>query len=63
MTHGQFAFTTSEAGLYLTCFWTNHPGELSVNLDWRIGIAAKDWDLIAKREKIEVYHIRIYTLT
>ncbi|KAL1820651.1 hypothetical protein ACET3Z_015520 [Daucus carota] len=62
VTHGQFAFTTSEAGLYLTCFWTNHPGELSVNLDWRIGIAAKDWDLIAKREKIEGVELELRKL-
>jgi len=25
-----------------------------VNLDWKIGIAAKDWDSVAKKEKIEV---------
>jgi len=25
-----------------------------VNLDWKIGIATKDWDAIAKKEKIEV---------
>ena len=27
---------------------------ISLNLDWRIGIAAKDWDSIAKKEKIDV---------
>jgi hypothetical protein len=25
-----------------------------VNLDWKIGFATKDWDAIAKKEKIEV---------
>jgi hypothetical protein len=42
----------------LACFWVdggNHGGgEVSVNLDWKIGIAAKDWDSVAKKEKIEV---------
>ncbi|KAL8232606.1 hypothetical protein R6Q57_002384 [Mikania cordata] len=56
-THGQFAFTTSESGNYLACFWVdgnNHAGNrLTVSLDWRIGIAAKDWDSVAKKEKIE----------
>ncbi|XP_071716615.1 transmembrane emp24 domain-containing protein p24delta3-like [Rutidosis leptorrhynchoides] len=56
MTHGQFAFTTTESGNYIACFWVdgNHPGSpLTVSLDWRIGIAAKDWESIAKKEKIE----------
>jgi hypothetical protein len=42
----------------LACFWVdggNHGGgEVSVNLDWKIGIAAKYWDSVAKKEKIEV---------
>uniref|UniRef100_A0A0E0K5P2 GOLD domain-containing protein n=1 Tax=Oryza punctata TaxID=4537 RepID=A0A0E0K5P2_ORYPU len=56
-TVGQFAFTTSEAGNYLACFWIDSAEKgsgISINLDWKIGIAAKDWDVIAKKEKIEV---------
>ncbi|KVH93476.1 GOLD-like protein [Cynara cardunculus var. scolymus] len=56
-THGQFAFTTSEAGQYLVCFWADDPnqgGALSVNIDWKTGIAAKDWESVARREKIEL---------
>lgn len=58
ITHSQFAFTTTEAGNYLVCFWLTdqklEPGfEISVNLDWRTGIAAKDWESVAKKEKIE----------
>ncbi|TVU28688.1 hypothetical protein EJB05_20218, partial [Eragrostis curvula] len=48
-TIGQFAFTTAEAGNYLACFWidsTEKGSGVSVNLDWKIGIAAKDWDAI-----------------
>lgn len=58
-THGQFAFTTTEAGNYLACFWVedgHNPGgkSLNVGLDWKTGIAAKDWDSVARKEKIEV---------
>lgn len=56
-TTGHFAFTTSEAGNYLACFWIDSSDKgvgASVNLDWRIGIAAKDWDSVARKEKIEV---------
>ncbi|CAN6198366.1 unnamed protein product, partial [Urochloa humidicola] len=55
-TTGQFAFTTTEAGNYLACFWIDSAEKgsgTSLNLDWKIGIAAKDWDTIAKKEKIE----------
>jgi hypothetical protein len=56
-TVGQFAFTTKEAGNYLACFWMDSAEKgsgVSINLDWKIGIATKDWDAIAKKEKIEV---------
>jgi hypothetical protein len=26
----------------------------SISLDWKTGISAKDWDSVAKKEKIEV---------
>lgn len=58
VTHGQFAFTTTETGNYLACFWvdgkTQEGSTLSVSLDWRTGIAARDWESVAKKEKIEV---------
>jgi len=55
VTHGQFAFTTSEIGNYLACFWVdgNHQS-VTLNLDWKIGIGAKDWESVAKKEHIEV---------
>ncbi|CAN1179346.1 Transmembrane emp24 domain-containing protein p24delta3, partial [Linum perenne] len=57
VTHGQFAFTTSEAGNYLACFWLDehqqHVTNISLGLEWKTGIAAKDWDSVAKKEKIE----------
>jgi hypothetical protein len=60
-THGQFAFTAQEAGNYLACFWVDgsNPGggDVSVNLEWRTGIAAKDWESVARKEKIEVSNV------
>lgn len=57
----QFAFTTAEAGNYLACFWIDGDDRglvVKLNLDWKIGIAAKDWDSVAKKEKIEVKYTR-----
>lgn len=65
ITHGQFAFTSSESGQYLTCFWPDHPGQggaLSVNIDWKIGVAAKDWETVARREKIEGVELELRKL-
>ncbi|KAA8545531.1 hypothetical protein F0562_020315 [Nyssa sinensis] len=66
VTHGQFAFTTNEAGNYLACFWVDghHPGteDVSVNLDWRTGIAAKDWDSVARKEKIQGIELELRKL-
>ncbi|CAN0891243.1 Transmembrane emp24 domain-containing protein p24delta5 [Linum grandiflorum] len=57
VTHGQFAFTTNEAGNYLACFWLDEHQQdvsnISLGLEWKTGIAAKDWDSVAKKEKIE----------
>ncbi|XP_028788139.1 transmembrane emp24 domain-containing protein p24delta4-like [Neltuma alba] len=65
-TDGQFAFTTQETGNYLACFWVdghNEAGkEVSVNLDWRTGIAAKDWDSVARKEKIEGVELELKKL-
>lgn len=66
VTHGQFAFTTSEAGNYMACFWLDdhqqQAGTTTLSLDWKIGIAAKDWDSVAKKEKIEASPLKCFTL-
>nr|CAD1827045.1 unnamed protein product [Ananas comosus var. bracteatus] len=64
-TVGQFAFTTTEAGNYLACFWIDSADKgvgTSVNLDWKIGIAAKDWDSVARKEKIEGVELELRKL-
>ncbi|KAI3460587.1 hypothetical protein Pfo_017250 [Paulownia fortunei] len=57
VTHGQFAFTTTEAGNYLACFWVDGDHQdgktVTVGIEWKTGIATKDWDSVAKKEKIE----------
>ncbi|WCJ18286.1 Transmembrane emp24 domain-containing protein p24delta3 [Euphorbia peplus] len=65
VTHGQFAFTTQEAGNYLACIWvTSHSssGDVSINIDWKTGIAAKDWDSVARKEKLEGVELELRKL-
>ncbi|XP_022749226.1 transmembrane emp24 domain-containing protein p24delta3-like [Durio zibethinus] len=66
VTHGQFAFTTQESGNYLACFWLESHGhgggEVSVNIDWKTGIAAKDWESVARKEKIEGVELELRKL-
>ncbi|XP_042488557.1 transmembrane emp24 domain-containing protein p24delta9-like [Macadamia integrifolia] len=54
---GQFAFTAAESGDYMTCFSVldHHPPvTLTVDFDWRTGVAAKDWSNVAKKGQIDV---------
>ncbi|KAF2299163.1 hypothetical protein GH714_030867 [Hevea brasiliensis] len=54
---GQFAFTAAEEGDYMACFWAaDHMPEvtLTVDFDWRTGVAAKDWTNVAKKGSIDV---------
>ncbi|CAO2169366.1 unnamed protein product [Urochloa humidicola] len=65
VTYGQFAFTTVESGVYLACFWAETLDRgmvINLNLDWRIGIATKDWDTIAKKEKIDGVSLELVKL-
>eukprot|EP00475_Leptophrys_vorax_P023680 TRINITY_DN3245_c0_g3_i1.p1 TRINITY_DN3245_c0_g3~~TRINITY_DN3245_c0_g3_i1.p1 ORF type:complete len:214 (-),score=23.80 TRINITY_DN3245_c0_g3_i1:251-892(-) len=54
---GHFAFTSKEAGQYLACFWMPHatPGvhSIEIDLEWKIGVAAVDWQSIAKKDKLD----------
>ncbi|XP_051188037.1 transmembrane emp24 domain-containing protein p24delta3 [Lolium perenne] len=61
----QFAFTTAEAGNFLACFSADGDSKglvVKLNLDWKIGIAAKDWDSVAKREKLEGVELELVKL-
>ncbi|OIT27917.1 PREDICTED: transmembrane emp24 domain-containing protein p24delta9-like [Nicotiana attenuata] len=62
---GTFAFTASEGGDYMACFWAaDHkpPLNLSIDFDWKSGVAAKDWSKIAKKGQIEVMEIELQKL-
>ncbi|KAK2375314.1 transmembrane emp24 domain-containing protein p24delta9 [Trifolium repens] len=62
---GQFAFVSRVSGDYLTCFWadaSNNPQvTLSVDFEWKTGVAAKETSLIAKKSKIDrmTYEIQL----
>ncbi|KAG6508305.1 hypothetical protein ZIOFF_033679 [Zingiber officinale] len=62
ITTGQFGFTASEQGTYKLCFTLDSTENTSiqtgVNIDWKIGFAAKDWEAIAKKENIEACMMR-----
>ncbi|KAL2904020.1 Transmembrane emp24 domain-containing protein p24delta9 [Bienertia sinuspersici] len=62
---GQFAFTAAEAGDYMACFWTtdhNPPATVTVDFDWKTGVAAKDWDNVAKKGSIDVMELELKKL-
>ncbi|KAJ9673657.1 hypothetical protein PVL29_023299 [Vitis rotundifolia] len=66
VTKGQSAFTTSETGAHVACFWLdgNHQegAGRTIDIDWKIGITAKDWDSVAKKEKIEGVELQLRRL-
>ncbi|TKY56176.1 Transmembrane emp24 domain-containing protein p24delta3 [Spatholobus suberectus] len=64
VTQGQFAFTTAESGNYVACFWMDgkHQEEATVSLEWKTGISAKDWESVAKKEKIEGVELELRKL-
>ncbi|MBA0655338.1 hypothetical protein Goklo_007833 [Gossypium klotzschianum] len=66
VTYGRFAFTTEEAGNYLACFWSDNrtrgSGEVVVNIDWKTGIAAKDWESVARKEKLQGVELELRKL-
>ncbi|KAJ6813687.1 transmembrane emp24 domain-containing protein p24delta9-like [Iris pallida] len=62
---GNFAFTSSEAGNYLACFWTPDykPAlTLTVDFEWRTGVAAKDWTNVVKKGQIDEMELELKKL-
>lgn len=54
---GNFAFTTAEGGDYTTCFSVpeRKPAiTVTVDFEWRTGVAEKDWYKLAKKDQIDV---------
>ncbi|KAE8648479.1 transmembrane emp24 domain-containing protein p24delta9 [Cucumis sativus] len=62
---GQFGFVAAEAGDFMACFWApDHQPivTLSVDFDWRTGVAAKDWSNVAKKGSVEVMELELQKL-
>ncbi|XP_010258388.1 PREDICTED: transmembrane emp24 domain-containing protein p24delta9 [Nelumbo nucifera] len=62
---GHFAFTAAEAGDYMTCFWVPERKPqvtLTIDFDWRTGVAAKDWSNVAKKGQIDVMELELKKL-
>ncbi|KAJ1398732.1 GOLD domain [Sesbania bispinosa] len=62
---GNFAFTAAEAGDYTACFWipdSRAMPTVTVEFDWRTGVAAKDWSKVAKKGQVEVMEFELKKL-
>ncbi|QCD92635.1 transmembrane emp24 domain-containing protein p24delta9-like [Vigna unguiculata] len=63
---GNYAFTASESGDYTTCFWLpdekDAPPMVTIEFEWRTGVAAKDWSKIAKKGQVEVMEFELKKL-
>lgn len=62
---GQFAFTSKTQGEYRACF--NVPDvhtafSTKLKLDWKTGVAATDWDSIAKKEHLDELAVELRKL-
>ncbi|KAK1432884.1 hypothetical protein QVD17_09786 [Tagetes erecta] len=63
--NGSFAFTAREDGDYMACFWVakhNPPATLTVEFDWRSGLAAMDWPNVAKKGQLETMELDLKKL-
>ncbi|XP_049365071.1 transmembrane emp24 domain-containing protein p24delta9-like [Solanum verrucosum] len=59
---GHFAFEAAEAGDYMTCFFAaDHkpPVTVTLDFDWKTGVAAKDWTRVAKKGSVEVMEFEL----
>ncbi|XP_068642877.1 transmembrane emp24 domain-containing protein p24delta9-like [Aristolochia californica] len=62
---GNFAFTSTEAGDFFACFWAPEhkpAATITVEFDWKTGVAAKDWSNVAKKGKIDVMELELRKL-
>eukprot|EP00252_Welwitschia_mirabilis_P010662 TRINITY_DN2406_c0_g1_i1.p1 TRINITY_DN2406_c0_g1~~TRINITY_DN2406_c0_g1_i1.p1 ORF type:complete len:212 (+),score=36.87 TRINITY_DN2406_c0_g1_i1:233-868(+) len=64
---GEFGFTSHESGSYIACFWVSNPpshGDLTyiIDIDWKVGVATKDWEQIARKEKLEGVELELMRL-
>ncbi|KAG9133042.1 hypothetical protein Leryth_023724 [Lithospermum erythrorhizon] len=59
---GHFAFQAVEEGDYIVCFFAaDHrpPVTLTVDFEWKSGVAAKDWSNVAKKGSVELMEVEL----
>ncbi|XP_062104748.1 transmembrane emp24 domain-containing protein p24delta7-like [Humulus lupulus] len=59
---GNFGFTAPEKGDYTTCFWAPEklpPKTITVEFDWRTGVAATDWSNVAKKGQVDTLEVEL----
>ncbi|PIN03931.1 putative cargo transport protein EMP24 (p24 protein family) [Handroanthus impetiginosus] len=59
---GHFAFQAVEAGDYMACFFAadHKPSTtLTIDFDWKSGVAAKDWSNVAKKGSVELMELEL----
>ncbi|XWS30232.1 hypothetical protein CRYUN_Cryun24cG0099100 [Craigia yunnanensis] len=62
---GTFAFTAAEGGDYTTCFWAidqKPPVRITIDFDWKTGVATKDWAKVAKKGQVETMELELKKL-
>ncbi|XP_024958733.1 transmembrane emp24 domain-containing protein p24delta9-like [Cynara cardunculus var. scolymus] len=62
---GSFAFTAGEAGDYMACFWAAKQSPtkiMSIDFEWKSGLAAKDWSKVAKKGQVEMMELELRKL-
>ncbi|KAL2233533.1 transmembrane emp24 domain-containing protein p24delta9 [Sesamum indicum] len=59
---GHFAFHAVEAGDYMACFSSadHKPSTtITIDFDWKSGVAAKDWTNVAKKGSVELMELEL----
>ncbi|KAK4423719.1 Transmembrane emp24 domain-containing protein p24delta9 [Sesamum alatum] len=59
---GHFAFQAAEAGDYMACFFAadHKPSTtITIDFDWKSGVAAKDWTNVAKKGSVELMELEL----
>ncbi|KAL3840559.1 hypothetical protein ACJIZ3_025150 [Penstemon smallii] len=59
---GHFAFQATEAGDYMACFFAadHKPSTtITIDFDWKSGVAAKDWTNVAKKNSVELMELEL----
>ncbi|KAL8035503.1 hypothetical protein ABFX02_12G100800 [Erythranthe guttata] len=62
VTEGHFAFQAVEAGDYMACFFAadSKPStSITIDFDWKSGVAAKDWTNVAKKGSVELMELEL----